>query len=456
MGTSHSQPMTFSYPYNVTPSIKRNFRHDDDSLFESETLTPSPSTSSSYSHHSLAPVNFFDIPPGTKYPGKYSPSSSISSGDSIRTSYSDRNRRPSVNTVCNMDIDHKAATLLGASVSIPFRMTHPSLNPKKTKHVSNYHLVGDRHYWRGHSTVDFSLPCDLQEGVRLKTMHHILKSMLQGNFLSPIRDTLTNVDANVLDIGCGDGTWTLDMAHEFPNAEFYGIDECPLFPTTDTLPNINFQLHNVLEPLPFDDNQFDFIYMRSMILYYTPAQLVSLLSEISRILKPGGYFEVLDTAYMINNPGKMSESIINHQLVNTLLSQSRGAHEYYDANNSHPIFTLLMIAPQTVHSTSSFMGNFVDVHQEHLNIPIGWGGKLGGLHAENYEQLLASIKLKYADHCMMNSDEIKTIMMECKRHKSSLDYFSCYARKPLSQNGHLEQNTLESIYEFVEGYMDEY
>jgi ubiquinone/menaquinone biosynthesis C-methylase UbiE len=51
--------------------------------------------------------------------------------------------------------------------------------------------------------------------------------------------------------------------------------------------------------LPFQSNQFDFVYMRMVVLHLTPDTMVRLLAEVARILKPGGYFEVVDTDYMI-------------------------------------------------------------------------------------------------------------------------------------------------------------
>lgn len=51
--------------------------------------------------------------------------------------------------------------------------------------------------------------------------------------------------------------------------------------------------------------------MRSMMLYLSPVELSNLLSEIHRIMKPGSYFEVIDTDYTIRRAGPLSNSIIN-------------------------------------------------------------------------------------------------------------------------------------------------
>jgi ubiquinone/menaquinone biosynthesis C-methylase UbiE len=51
--------------------------------------------------------------------------------------------------------------------------------------------------------------------------------------------------------------------------------------------------------------------MRLMILYFTPEELSHLLTEISRVMKPGGYFEVVDTNYTIRHAGPLSNKLVN-------------------------------------------------------------------------------------------------------------------------------------------------
>lgn len=91
------------------------------------------------------------------------------------------------------------------------------------------------------------------------------------------------------------------------------MDDCPLFPTSIKPGNSHFKLHNVLKGLPFKDNEFDFIHMRLMILYFTPEELSKLLGEISRVMKPGGYFEVVDTNYTVQNAGPISNKLVNSE-----------------------------------------------------------------------------------------------------------------------------------------------
>jgi ubiquinone/menaquinone biosynthesis C-methylase UbiE len=89
------------------------------------------------------------------------------------------------------------------------------------------------------------------------------------------------------------------------------VDDCPSFPTSIKPANSHFKLHDVLKGLPYKDNEFDFVYMRLMVLYFTPEELAGLLKEISRVMKPGGYFEVVDTNYNIRSAGPVSRKVVN-------------------------------------------------------------------------------------------------------------------------------------------------
>jgi trans-aconitate methyltransferase len=64
-----------------------------------------------------------------------------------------------------------------------------------------------------------------------------------------------------LDVGCGPGSWVLDMATDFPSSEFEAFDMAETFPSAIHPPNVHFSIANLLEPLNFDI-KFDFVNMR--------------------------------------------------------------------------------------------------------------------------------------------------------------------------------------------------
>lgn len=115
-----------------------------------------------------------------------------------------------------------------------------------------------------------------------------------------------------MDLGCGPGTWIMvkknikffifivflllkillfkDVATEFPNSEFIGVDMCDIFPNNIRPANVKFQVANVLEGLPFEDNTFHMVNMSFFILAFRKEEWAGVIKEIRRVLKPGGFF----------------------------------------------------------------------------------------------------------------------------------------------------------------------
>ncbi|KAI8064181.1 S-adenosyl-L-methionine-dependent methyltransferase [Gongronella butleri] len=162
------------------------------------------------------------------------------------------------------------------------------------------------------------MPCDADETDRLIVMHYLLKHALQHNFIAPVHAVLNQGDydpherATVLDIGAGAGTWIMEMASEFRSADFHGIDIANMYPSTIKPTNAHFQHHDVLcGTLPFDDETFDYVYMRQMLPGMTKEQLHNVLSEILRVLKPNGYVEIVDAEFAIQRAGPVTQSLMN-------------------------------------------------------------------------------------------------------------------------------------------------
>jgi ubiquinone/menaquinone biosynthesis C-methylase UbiE len=94
--------------------------------------------------------------------------------------------------------------------------------------------------------------------------------------------------------------------------DFYGIDIAAMYPSTIKPGNANFLQHDILKPsLPFDDESFDFIYMRQMMTSLTKGQLIRFLTEITRVLKPNGHLEIVDVECQIQRAGPSTSSLIN-------------------------------------------------------------------------------------------------------------------------------------------------
>ncbi|KAJ1549555.1 hypothetical protein HK405_011091 [Cladochytrium tenue] len=139
----------------------------------------------------------------------------------------------------------------------------------------------------------YMLPADADEKVRLHLQHVVLRTTFGGNFHTPQRDLFADdtVSAKILDVGCGTGSWCIDMAKQFPHADVTGIDLVS-YERTEVPDNLTFEMGNVLEGLKYPDNTFDFVHQRLLIFALPKDSIPSVFKELVRVTKPGGYIQV--------------------------------------------------------------------------------------------------------------------------------------------------------------------
>lgn len=106
----------------------------------------------------------------------------------------------------------------------------------------------------------------------------------------------------VLEVGCGTGTLTLALAkHVGTGGRVHGVDIAPEMIRVANRKNARaggpatFQVGRI-ESLPFPDATFD-VAICSFMIFHMPDEVRQRgLSEISRVLRAGGTFLVIDTA----------------------------------------------------------------------------------------------------------------------------------------------------------------
>ncbi|RIB18745.1 S-adenosyl-L-methionine-dependent methyltransferase [Gigaspora rosea] len=129
---------------------------------------------------------------------------------------------------------------------------------------------------------------------RMQLFHHVIRCVSNGNFKVPLNEQLKEGGVVVLDFCCGTGTWLSEMASDFPNSTFVGIEKDSMYPEHKPK-NVKIVQANVLEKFPFQDDTFDFVYSRLNFLSFSESQWKNhLIKELIRVLKPGGYLECID------------------------------------------------------------------------------------------------------------------------------------------------------------------
>ena len=102
----------------------------------------------------------------------------------------------------------------------------------------------------------------------------------------------------VLELGTGFGQNLVHLAQLHPDVEFYGVDLCPVEnEEVQSCSNIVKILEKNYSSLPeFEDNTFDVIYAIETIVHNSSEDKDKIMSEVFRVLKPGGHFLVHDYA----------------------------------------------------------------------------------------------------------------------------------------------------------------
>ncbi|CAG8656277.1 12787_t:CDS:2, partial [Ambispora gerdemannii] len=171
-----------------------------------------------------------------------------------------------------------------------------------------FRIIGGRRY-HNILTSEYFGANDDEEAYRLSRYHNAIKDIWGGLFHSPIEEKLKQ-GAHVIDFGCGTGIWILDMAKQYPNSKFVGIDLSPIFPTEDLPSNVEFVQYNVLDVLPYEDASFDFVHQKFLVVAFTETQWEEkVIPEMIRLARPGGWVELLEADAYLTSDGKATNRI---------------------------------------------------------------------------------------------------------------------------------------------------
>lgn len=144
----------------------------------------------------------------------------------------------------------------------------------------------------------YLLPKDALEDRRLDYQHHLLYRTISNHYLAPISSPAT-----ILDVGMGTGIWPMAMADLFPRAHILGVDV-----TLTSLPHplptsCLFAQANILNGLPFPDQQFDFTHQRLLVAAIPAAHWPAVVRELVRVTRKQGWIELLEVGDTIQHAG---------------------------------------------------------------------------------------------------------------------------------------------------------
>lgn len=135
------------------------------------------------------------------------------------------------------------------------------------------------------------------------------------------------------------------MAKAYPNSTFYGTDLVDVFLSSATITpdNCSFQLADTLKGLPFEDGSIDFVFQRFQTLCFRINEWPRVVTELSRLVKPGGWIEL--GWFLIIVLLSTSPSILNEFIRRRRILYSWGSPPLVETDNdlqqTGPYFTIL-------------------------------------------------------------------------------------------------------------------
>src|SRR5687768_14123726 len=124
-------------------------------------------------------------------------------------------------------------------------------------------------------------------------------------------------DHHILDVGCGTGSFVVLLARQFPAAKVTGLDPDPkaLARAQAKIARaaVSVQLdRGFADQLPYQRDSFDRVFSSFMFHHLEEHEKEKSLNEVSRVLKPGGSFHLLDFTADHGTHGFLSRLFHSH------------------------------------------------------------------------------------------------------------------------------------------------
>lgn len=215
----------------------------------------------------------------------------------------------------------------------------------------------------------YLLPRHPSEIDRLDLQHYAIGTAIGVNYLAPL-----DSPRRILDVGSGTGQWGFEMCAHFPDAEVVGLDLDHGKPNAPA--NYRFVRGDLRDGLPFGDDQFDFVHQRLMFVAIPAAGWPSLVAELVRVTRSGGWVELVEPPFMGFEP--MGPALERVAEIAVQLSASRGL------DTESVVFGSIDRYLRDV--------GLRGVNRREVNLPIGeWGGPVGRMMAVDCRASFARI-----------------------------------------------------------------
>ncbi|GHO60384.1 class I SAM-dependent methyltransferase [Ktedonobacter robiniae] len=261
------------------------------------------------------------------------------------------------------------------------------------------------------SDAPYLLPKDAQEQNRLNFQHRCLYSAIGNHYLVPLPPDVTTI----LDVGTGTGIWPVEMANLFPQAHIVGVDLSAASLEYTSSSSYTFCLADVLKGLPFPHQQFDYVHQRLLVAALPATHWPSVIQELVRVTRPGGWIELLEIGVTIQRAGPETAHLL------TWMGE-RSRERGFDMGLMPRLGE--MLAQQGLEAIES----------HDIPVPLGeWAGHIGAMLKANVLSAFDALKGTYCTQANMPLEHFEAMVtrvaQEWEANHASYVFHAAYGRR---------------------------
>ncbi|KAI8808741.1 S-adenosyl-L-methionine-dependent methyltransferase [Cladochytrium replicatum] len=313
-----------------------------------------------------------------------------------------------------LKLNRKAAAQWSAPVESEMK-SDSSLNSEDDLDTRTYHSS---------KSSPYNIPADIGEGQRLNLQHHLVRHLFEGPNHSGVPLSVLEQRPLVLDVGFGSGIWLAEMNRDFPNGMYFGVDLtisafAKTFQSLADEGKITLIEGNVCEKLPFKDNTFDYVHQQFLIAGIKAEQWPHAIAELCRVLKPGGYLDIVEFDGVPQLQGKKPDPI---------------AAEFN--KKFHQMFLTRGVDIRFGRNVESLVRSFPVLEQvvaDRRTGPVGWDGMSGQLWLVDTKKMLTGTADFISTALGMSKEawfeHVELILKGWTNSKAFIDVYRVIARK---------------------------
>ncbi|KAI0323106.1 hypothetical protein OF83DRAFT_1048220 [Amylostereum chailletii] len=207
--------------------------------------------------------------------------------DDIAPSSSSSSRSsPAPSSATSHDVSMRSASPAPSVYSVTDSLRAASYRHEYGRGMNNYSDV-------------YRLPADDEELQRLD-LQHVLFQKVMGKYVPPLPEVLAEEPhgetKTVLDLGCGSGSWVVDVARDFPHCQAVAVDLIPM-QAPDMPDNIRSEVDDVNLGLQHFFGDFNMVHAR--LISSGIRDYHTLIDHISETLRPGGLVDIMEFDFRV-------------------------------------------------------------------------------------------------------------------------------------------------------------